>query len=97
MRALQEHHSSRGRVSGLPQSGAGAACPYATIDDSKEPENLKAITEAPVPEDPATGKPLEYRRDGDGVMLSLPESGMKGRPLAPYRITIRKLSDKKNP
>ena len=38
---------------------------YAASHDGKLPEQSEQVTEVPVPDDPATGKPLEYRRDGD--------------------------------
>jgi len=63
---------------------------YAASHDGKLPEELSQITEVPLPEDPATGKPFEYRRDGAASVLSLPEAGLRGRPTPPYRITIRK-------
>ncbi len=64
---------------------------YAAAHDGKLPEGLSQVTEVPVPEDPATGKPLEYHRDGPAAVLALPDAGMTGRPTAPpYRITIRK-------
>ena len=63
---------------------------YAASHDGKLPEDLNQVTEVPVPDDPATGKPFEYRRDGAAAVLALPDAGMKGRPIPPYRITIRK-------
>jgi len=66
---------------------------YAASHDGKLPEELNQVTEVPAPEDPATGKPFEYRRDGAPAVLALPEAGLKGRPTPPYRITIRKRTD----
>ncbi len=63
---------------------------YAASHDGKLPEELIQITEVPVPEDPATGKPFEYCRDGAASVLTLPEAGLSGRPTPSYRITIRK-------
>ncbi len=68
---------------------------YAASHDGKLPEELNQVTEVPVPEDPATGKPFEYHRDGAGSVLALPDAGIKGRPTPPYRITIRKRTDEK--
>ena len=63
---------------------------YAASHDGKLPEGLNQVTEVPVPEDPATGKAFEYRRDGAASVLTLPDAGMTGRSTPPYRITIRK-------
>jgi hypothetical protein len=63
---------------------------YAGSHDGKLPEELNQVTEVPVPEDPATGKAFEYRRDGAAAVLILPDAGMTGRPTPPYRITTRK-------
>jgi hypothetical protein len=62
---------------------------YAAAHDAALPESLGQITEVPVPEDPATGKPFEYHRDGSSATVSGPEAGLPP-PLRPsYRITIR--------
>jgi hypothetical protein len=61
---------------------------YAASHDGKLPEGLNQVTEVPVPEDPATGNPLYYRRDGAAAVLTMPELGLKGTPS--YLITIRK-------
>jgi hypothetical protein len=45
---------------------------YAAGHGGKLPPSLEAITEAPAPNDPATGKPFEYRLDGDTATLSGP-------------------------
>jgi hypothetical protein len=45
---------------------------YAAGHGGKLPPSLDAITEAPAPNDPATGKPFEYRLDGDTATLSGP-------------------------
>src|SRR5271157_5804314 len=63
---------------------------YAASHDGKLPEELNQITVVPVPEDPATGKPFEYRRDGAAAVLALPDAGMTERPTPSYRISIRK-------
>ena len=63
---------------------------YAASHDGKLPEELNQITEVPGAEDPATGKPFEYRRDGAAAVLALPDAGMTGRPTPSYRISIRK-------
>ncbi len=63
---------------------------YAASHDGKLPDELNQVTEVPVPDDPATGKPFEYRRDGAAAVLTQPEAGLSGRPTPSYRITIRK-------
>lgn len=45
---------------------------FAASHDGKLPPNLDAITEAPVPVDPATGKPFDYRASGETATLSAP-------------------------
>jgi len=63
---------------------------YAASHDGKLPDDLKQVTEVPVPEDPAIDKPFVYRRVGDAAVLALPDAGLSGKPTPPYRITIRK-------
>jgi hypothetical protein len=55
------------------------------------PDTLDQVTVVPVPDDPGTGRPFEYRRDGATATLisripgeSLETTGMR------YRVTIRK-------
>ena len=49
------------------------------------------VTIVPVPNDPTTGKPFEYRRDGTTATLT---SRIAGEPLEVtglrYRVTLRK-------
>jgi hypothetical protein len=45
---------------------------YAANHDGALPPNLEAITVAPVPIDPATGKFFEYKVDGSTATLSAP-------------------------
>jgi hypothetical protein len=47
---------------------------YAAGHDGKLPERLDAITEVPIPLNPATGQPFVYRLDGDKGILELPAS-----------------------
>jgi hypothetical protein len=55
------------------------------------PEKLDQVTEAPVPDDPGTGRPFGYERDGQTATLT---SRIPGEPLnmtgLRYRITLRK-------
>ena len=53
------------------------------------PESLGQVTDVPVPDDPATGKPFEYHRDGNSATLSGPQAGLPPPPWPSYRITIR--------
>jgi hypothetical protein len=62
---------------------------YAAAHDGKLPDSLEQITEVPVPEDPATGKPFLYRRSGDAAILHVPQAGLRN-PWPTYRITIRR-------
>ena len=45
---------------------------YATAHEGKLPDTLESIIEAPVPPDPATGKPFLYQVNGDSASLSAP-------------------------
>jgi hypothetical protein len=63
---------------------------HAAIHSGELPESLSQITEVPVPLDPGTGKPFEYRREGGkGILISriadepLDKTGLR------YTITIR--------
>ena len=62
---------------------------YAASHDGRLPESPDQITEVPVPNDPATGKPFLFSRSGDAAILHGPEAGL--RSLTPtYRLTIRR-------
>lgn len=45
---------------------------YAAAHEGRLPESLEAVTEAPIPIDPATGKPFAYKADGRTATLSGP-------------------------
>jgi len=45
---------------------------YAASHQGSLPPNLEAITDAPVPMDPATGKPFSYKVDGSTATLTAP-------------------------
>ena len=45
---------------------------YAKAHEGKLPDSLEAITDAPVPLDPVTGKPFLYQVNGDSATLSAP-------------------------
>ncbi len=57
------------------------------------PDRLAEITDVPVPPDPLTGQPFEYRRDGDTAVLTAPppagERPYQGNALR-YEITLAK-------
>lgn len=58
---------------------------YAASHDGKLPDQLSDISEVPIPEDPVTTKPFEYRGDGDKAILQGPT--LKDVPLN-YEITM---------
>jgi hypothetical protein len=64
---------------------------YAAGHDGRLPDQLSDVTEAPVPDDPVTGRPFEYRREGDTATVAsqvqrdpLPNNGVR------YQVSIRK-------
>jgi hypothetical protein len=59
----------------------------AAADGGKLPESLAKVTVVPIPIDPATGKPFEYRREGDLVSLTSPLF-FEGHLI--YRLSLRK-------
>ncbi len=63
---------------------------YAAAHGGQLPDALGDVTEAPVPDDPGTGKPFEYRRDGATVTIV---SRIPGEPQETtglrYRVTVR--------
>jgi hypothetical protein len=62
---------------------------HAAAHDGALPVSLDQVTEVPMPDDPATGKPFEYHLDGNSATLIGPKAGLP--PHWPsYRITIRR-------
>jgi hypothetical protein len=64
---------------------------HAAAHGGELPETLAAVTVVPVPNDPGTGRPFEYKREGRTATLiscvpgqSLRMSGLR------YRLTLRK-------
>ena len=54
---------------------------YAHLHEGKLPTSLEAMTDSPVPLDPATGKPFGYKLTGDSATLSAPiVPGMPNNP-----------------
>jgi hypothetical protein len=47
---------------------------YAAEHNGKLPKSLDEMTAVPVPRNPATGKPFEYRLNGTTAVLDLPMS-----------------------
>jgi hypothetical protein len=62
---------------------------YAALHGGALPESLGQITEVPVPEDPATGQPFKYHRNGNSAILSGPLADLPAVAQPSYRITIR--------
>jgi len=60
---------------------------YSAAHDGALPESLNQVTEGSVPDDPGTGKPFEYRLNGNSADLSAP-AGLP-TPGPSYRITMR--------
>jgi hypothetical protein len=64
---------------------------HAAAHDGQLPDTLQQVAVVPVPDDPGTGKPFEYNRDGKTATLI---SRIPGEPLEStgmrYRITVRK-------
>lgn len=58
---------------------------YAAKHDGQLPEKLDDVTSVPVPDDPVTGEPFEYRVEGDTAHLQGPS--LPGDPLN-YEITM---------
>ena len=61
---------------------------YAAAHAGKLPESLSQVADVPIPDDPATGRPFEYRRDGASAVIPTPPDDLKA-PIASYRITVR--------
>jgi hypothetical protein len=64
---------------------------HAAANGGKLPDTLADVKGVPVPEDPGTGQPFEYRRDGDTATLisRIPGEQVERTGLR-YRITVRK-------
>jgi hypothetical protein len=64
---------------------------HAAAHGGELPDKLDAVTEVPVPDDPGTGRPFEYHREGETATLvsQVPGDKVPGSGLR-YRVTIRK-------
>jgi hypothetical protein len=64
---------------------------HAAANGGQLPDKLAQVKVVPVPNDPGTGQPFEYDRDGQTATL---RSRIPGEPLATtglrYRVTVRK-------
>jgi hypothetical protein len=65
---------------------------HGAIHEGKLPERLDDVAAVPIPDDPVTGKPFNYRREGDKAFLEGPGMNDPDRPVlqAPlnYEITM---------
>jgi hypothetical protein len=68
---------------------------HAAAHDGKLPRGLDEIKEVPLPDDPATGKPFLFHREGDVVLLSAQPGLIPAPGELSYRITIRKRDEAK--
>jgi hypothetical protein len=59
---------------------------YAAANGGKLPARLEDITDTPVPNNPATGKPFEYRVENESATLA----DTKSKDTLSYTVTIRK-------
>ena len=63
---------------------------YAAAHNGQLPDALADVKEVPIPDDPGTGKPFEYRRDGSTAIIT---SRIPGEPLEMtglrYHVTVR--------
>lgn len=64
---------------------------YAAANGGNLPDRLDMITQVPVPDDPFTGRPFAYSRDGQTATLTahIPSNPKVVTGLR-YRVTIRK-------
>ena len=67
-------------------TGVEALRSYAAAHAGALPQHLQDVTETPVPENPATGKPFEYRVQGDAATLA----DSQAQESLTYTIRIRK-------
>ena len=85
MKAGRWWRTASARVSKTVASGA------AKVVGGKLPEKLSDVKVVPVPDDPGTGRPFEYRREGDRATLT---SRIPGEPPRTtglrFRIELRK-------
>ncbi|MEX0642231.1 MAG: hypothetical protein WD468_05995 [Pirellulales bacterium] len=61
---------------------------FAAANNGRLPETLDAVTQVPIPLNPATGKPFVYRLDGNTAILDLPASDGIAAYIRRYEIQI---------
>ena len=83
------------KLSYLPSRNARSQACHAASHDGKLPDSLGQIAEVPIPDDPATGKPLEYHRAGKAALLVAADAGLKFPPS--FRLTVRPREDTAKP
>jgi hypothetical protein len=64
---------------------------HAAAHDGELPEKLDQVKVVPIPNDPGTGEPFEYKRDGKSATLisRIPDENLRATGLR-YHLTIRK-------
>jgi hypothetical protein len=64
---------------------------YAAAHDGALPDKLSEAMAAPIPDDPGTGKPFEYQRDGDAATLisRIPDEKLSDTGLR-YRLVMKR-------
>jgi hypothetical protein len=64
---------------------------YAAAHEGRLPEKLGDVTEVPLPDDPGTGKPFEYTRDGEAAMVvsKAPDDVLSNSGIR-FRVIVRK-------
>jgi hypothetical protein len=64
---------------------------YAAAHEGRLPDKLDDVKEVPIPNDPGTGKPFEYSREGETatVISKIPNDPVPNNDIR-YRVTIRK-------
>ena len=64
---------------------------HVAAHDGRLPRQLSEITEVPVPRDPVTGEPFEYRIDGDrATLIARPPAGDSQPPPLHYELTFKR-------
>ena len=85
------------KLSYLPMActSPGRRARHASVSRRQASDSLGQIAEVPIPDDPATGKPLEYHRAGKAALLVAADAGLKFPPS--FRLTVRPREDTAKP
>jgi hypothetical protein len=83
------------KLSYLPWRDARSQGAARGVSRRQASDSLGQIAEVPIPDDPATGKPLEYHRDGAAALLVAADAGLKFPPS--FRLTVRPREDTAKP